>query len=209
MTPPTRVVTISASYGAGGSVVGPMVAQRLGLPFVDRAIPASVAARLDVPLEDALSHDERAASGFWRALSTVALAGPMPDTAGALHEDTANRFQAQTEAVIREVADHTGGVVLGRAAAIVLGARSDVLRVRLDGPVEDRIRQAVRMGEPDEATAGDHVRAFDRAWDGYVKRFYRTDATDPRHYDLVINSTSLKLEVCAELIALAAISGRR
>ena len=33
-----RVVTISAGYGAGGAAVGPMLAERLGLPFADRLI---------------------------------------------------------------------------------------------------------------------------------------------------------------------------
>jgi hypothetical protein len=32
-------VTIAATYGSGGSAIGPAVAERLGLPFVERAIP--------------------------------------------------------------------------------------------------------------------------------------------------------------------------
>jgi hypothetical protein len=32
-------VTIAATHGYGGSVIGPAVAERLGLPFVERAIP--------------------------------------------------------------------------------------------------------------------------------------------------------------------------
>ena len=45
------LVTLSATYGAGGSVVGPELAQRLGVHFVDRLIPSEVAARLAVPLD--------------------------------------------------------------------------------------------------------------------------------------------------------------
>ena len=33
------VVTVSALYGAGGSVVGPRVAEELDVPFLDRQIP--------------------------------------------------------------------------------------------------------------------------------------------------------------------------
>ena len=47
------VITLTASYGAGGSVVGPAVARRLGLPFLDRAISAAVATELDVTVEEA------------------------------------------------------------------------------------------------------------------------------------------------------------
>ena len=56
------VVTISASYGAGGAYVGPQLAERLGVPFVDRAIPTEVAQRLAVPLTEAIHHDESAGS---------------------------------------------------------------------------------------------------------------------------------------------------
>ena len=46
------IVTISASYGAGGPEVGPAVAERLGLDFHDRAIPVRVAGRLGVSTDD-------------------------------------------------------------------------------------------------------------------------------------------------------------
>ena len=43
------VVTLAALYGAGGSVVGPQVAQRLGVPFLDRGISQAVAFRAGLP----------------------------------------------------------------------------------------------------------------------------------------------------------------
>jgi len=39
--------------------VGPKLAQRLGVPFVDRAIPFAVSEPLDVDVETAEEHDER------------------------------------------------------------------------------------------------------------------------------------------------------
>ncbi len=54
-----RVVTISASFGSGGSIVGPAVAEKLGLPFLDRALPVAVSRTVDSTLEDAFAHDER------------------------------------------------------------------------------------------------------------------------------------------------------
>ena len=58
--PGPLVVALSASYGAKGGLVGSILAQRLGLPFLDRAIPAAVAAELAVPLDEALAHDDQA-----------------------------------------------------------------------------------------------------------------------------------------------------
>ena len=47
---PMTVVTLSASYGAGGSQVGPRLADRLGVAFIDRVIPTTVAGKLWRPL---------------------------------------------------------------------------------------------------------------------------------------------------------------
>ena len=43
------LVALSASYGAGGSVIGSALAEPLGVPFIDRAIPLAVADHLHVP----------------------------------------------------------------------------------------------------------------------------------------------------------------
>ena len=44
--------------GRGGSAIGPLVAEQLGVPFLDRAIPVAVAERLDVSERDACERDE-------------------------------------------------------------------------------------------------------------------------------------------------------
>jgi len=203
-----RVITISASYGAGGSIVGPQVAERLGLPFLDRAIPNRVAESLSVPVEDALSRDERVQSRFWAGLALaggVGLPGEM--TGPLLVAEPDGRFQEQTEAVIRQAAETTGGVILGRAGAVVLGARPDTLRVRLDGPKDRRLAQAVLLGDIDQATAQQRQRDLDRAWAAYWRRFYRADVADVSHYDLVFDATAFTLESCVELIVAAARAG--
>jgi len=88
-----RVVTISASFGSGGSLIGPAVAERLAIPFVDRAIPAAVAESLEVPLDRALAHDQQLPSGIVRVLSRMASAvipigvAPMTPPEGTDHED--------------------------------------------------------------------------------------------------------------------------
>jgi Cytidylate kinase-like family len=45
------VVTLAALYGAGGTVVGPKVAERLGVRYLDRQIPEEVAKLGDLPEE--------------------------------------------------------------------------------------------------------------------------------------------------------------
>ncbi len=145
-----RVVTISASYGAGGSIIGPAVAERLQVPFLDRAIPAAVAHSLAVPVRRALAHDNRADTGLGRLISKMAAAvvpmGAMPAMSAEQAEDE-DLFRTTTEQVIRGLAGGEGGVVLGRAGAIVLAGHPSALHVRLDGPRQARLARALANDE--------------------------------------------------------------
>ncbi len=193
------VVTISASYGAGGNWVAPEVAKRLGYRFMDRGIPAQVAERLGVSVEHAEVHDQAAAPRFTRLLARL------PNTSGVLvPEATIETFCRETERLLLEAAESADVVVLGRAAALVLRDRPGALHVRLDGPEQARVAQAIRLQDIDEHTAKRRQRNLDRLQVDYVKHFYRADPRDPRHYHVLLNSTALPLETCAEVIASAA-----
>jgi cytidylate kinase len=207
----SRIITISASFGAGGAIVGPAVADRAGLPFLDRAIPVAVAETLAVPLGEALEHDERRPSALERIMASMAGAGtplgaaPAIDASIAVGEDD---FRAATERVIRDLADRSGGVILGRAGAIVLRGHAGALHVRLDGPREARIARVMDRQHLDRDAATRRVDETDRAWESYVKFFYKINPRDPKLYHLMIDSTALTLETVTDLIVAAA-DGRK
>jgi cytidylate kinase len=199
------VVTLSASYGAGGSQVGPRLADRLGVAFIDRVIPTTVAERLAVPLDDALAHDDAVRSVLERMLMRFAPAAQAFSGAAAPPDLVDDRsFLRATEEVIRERCAAGSGVILGRAAAVVLRDKPGALHVRLDGPTERRLAQAMELEGVDRATAERHMRETDRAREAYVQQFYGLDARDAALYHLVVDSTALALDACVELIALAA-----
>jgi cytidylate kinase len=85
----------------------------------------------------------------------------------------------------------------------VLGDRRDVLCVRLDGPVEARIAQAMAQGA-DEASARKDQRAVDRARDAYARVFFNVRQDDQRLYHLVLDSTALSIDASVDIILRAA-----
>ena len=199
------IVTVSASYGAGGPEVAPAVAERLGLAFHDRAIPARVAGRLGVSQDDAEANDERVLRGLWRLVASL---GAMPDPVGGVvplpAQPDERAYREQTERVLHEIADGAGGVVLGRAGAMVLRDRPDALHVRLDGPPEARLRAAVlRYGRP-EGEIRQEMQANDRTREAYVRHFYRCDPAAARHYHVVVDGTALPLETVVDVVVTAA-----
>jgi hypothetical protein len=179
------------------------VAQRLGVEFLDRAIPTRVADRLGVPLDDALAHDESLGDAIGRLVSTFAL---LPELAGAMVQAgylAGEDYRRETERLIKE---HTegGAVILGRAGAVILRDHPDALHVRLDGPPERRIAQAIEIEGLSPQDAERLRKDGDRAREAYVRHFYGCDPKDPSLYHLVIDSTALSKETVVEVIAAAA-----
>ena len=197
------LVTISAAYGAGGSRIGPALARKLGVEFLDRAIPTAVADRLHVSLDNALAHDESLGDTIGRLASAFAL---LPELAGAAAQAgyyAGEDYRRETERLIREHIEG-GAVILGRAGAVILRDEPDALHVRLDGPAERRVANAMQLEDLERADAERLRKSGDRAREAYVKHFYGCDARDPALYHLVIDSTSLSASTVVDVIAAAA-----
>lgn len=196
-------ITIAATYGAGGSIIGPTVAERLGLPFVDRAIPTAIVAQIHEPLVSALADDSTAGSRVGRVfnnvLSSAGLFAGVPFDAEQL--GVAPEV-ARTEVAIRALADSGGAVILGRAAVFVLKERTDVFHVRLDGDVEARRRAAMQHEHCDYKAATKMQHDTDQARRAYIAHFYPRHGSwdDPRHYHMVLDCAALSPGACVDLI---------
>src|SRR3954452_19258068 len=196
------LVTVSASYGAGGSEVAPALAERLGVRFVDRVVSPETAHRLAQADNAGL---------FWRLVRSISPAGGL--TAGSIHAERElnDRLtdRESLEGMLREVADGGDAVILGRAAALALRDDPRALHVRLDGPREARVLRAMEIQTIDEATARQRLAETDRARERFVRDIYGLDPSDPGLYALVLDGTVFDTASCVEVIAAAALAHRR
>ena len=212
MTDVAPVVTLAALFGAGGHVVGPRVAERLGVPFLDRGILAGVAEQMHVPEQAVAEYDSESPkeprSGLRRYFEGL---GRVTTADGSPVSDQANeeaRYRSETEEFLAR-ATEAGGVVLGRGGVVALGAVPGVLHVLLGGPREARVQQGMRLHELDQRTAQRLMDVTDRARRGYVRRMYGVDPEDSDLFHLRIDSTAIDLDTCVELIVAAAAARTR
>ena len=204
-----KIVTVSAAYGAGGAIVGPRLAERLGVPFLDRAIPSEVAQRLAIPENESQARDESLGGLLSRValrLAPIGLAFGAESAPDVIDEDA---YRRTTETIIREHAANGELVVLGRAGALVLRNDPRALHVRLDGPPERRLEQAIRLGAGERDEVEQRLQETDRAREAYVRHFYHHDPRDPHLYHLTIDSTAIALETVVDLIERAVLNRAR
>jgi cytidylate kinase len=195
-----RLVTVSASYGAGGSVVAPALAKRLGVPFLQRATTSTGGSSGPEPCFERMEPQEAELTPAHRLLASLTHAmpsGPTQSPPPTRHQDESLRRLCEDG--IRRMAADGAGVILGRGAAVVLG-KDRGFHVRLDGPPGLRLVQGTAIEGVSTEEGRRHMAAADRARDAYVRRLYRADPTDPRHYHLVIDSTAIPLDSVTEMI---------
>ena len=201
----TRVVTISATYGAGGSIVAPQLAERLQLPFYDR-LTHGPETRSPERIQERLTEEERSEAPPGRLVASLshlsgALGIPVP---GAGDLDPNSELRRSVEESVWRVAGSGGGVILGRGAAAVLDAHPTTFHVRLDGPVERRVEQGSRLEGVDHDVALAHQQDTDKARTRFVQRLFERDPADPRLYHLLVDSTAVALPDVVDLVGSAA-----
>ncbi|MBV8303151.1 MAG: cytidylate kinase-like family protein [Acidimicrobiia bacterium] len=207
-----RVVTISAGYGAGGAAVGPMLAERLGLPFADRLIePGGLGRPGGVPSGPVAGEgvtdaelDEEPRSALVRSMALLSPTWNLP-TAPEEPEDVPERMRELVEDSLRALVEGGGAVILGRGAAACIGRKRPwAFHVRLDGPVARRARRGALWEGIDTEAAMTRLEETDTARARYTQRLFGRDPADPSLYHLVLDSTVLTIEACVDVLAVAA-----
>jgi uncharacterized protein len=199
-----RVVCISHATGARGDDVGRLVAERLGFLYVDDEIVASAAARGGISPAEVADAERRKplVSRILEALAEGSEAGSSALVHGVKSEDV--------QALIRETIERTAGrgnaVIVAHAASYVVEPGDAALRVLVTASPSTRAGRLAAAGELDPAKAGRAVRDSDAGRRDYLKRFYNIDEELPIHYDLVVNTDALSVELAAELVTRAASS---
>jgi cytidylate kinase len=127
--------------------------------------------------------------------------GPTQSPLSTHYQD--HHLRDHGEAGIHRVLAVGGGVILGRATAVVLG-KDRGFHVRLDGPAGRRVVQGAAIEGISEEEARTRLRAADRARNAYVRRLYRRDPGDPALYHLAIDSTAIPLDTVIDLVLAAA-----
>ena len=205
------VITISRRFGSGGDEIAGRVCELLGYRSFDKALMAEVAAEMGLAAEDIvdLSEDIHEARGFLKRLFSASrritqLEAIPEDRPGSVIEVVNKLDEGQSIALIQTIVQvaHTEGnvVIVGRGGQAILKNKPDVLHVRVEAPLDNRVQRLAGRANYSLGGAQDAAIKHDRASADYLKRFYNIDWSDPLLYDLVLNTGRLTIEAAAQLV---------
>jgi cytidylate kinase len=192
----TPVVTLFETYGSGAGQIGPRVAKALGIPFHAQAFSSDELERAmtERESEGVLSHVFGAMGSSYAGLEGPGVAAAQQDNYELVMENTR---------VVTEAA-RQGGVITGRNGALILADWPGALHVLLDGPLQQRIERAAKDSGIDVARAAKRQKREDQTRADMSIQLYGWDPREPTRYDLMVNTGSMGLDMCVEVIVQAA-----
>ena len=189
------LVTISASYGCGGSRIAPALAERLGVPFLGRPPAPDLDPEVEEPSGRLLSRLASLALA-WGTPGGMELDELLPDSTGR-ERDRARDPRARRRRQGRHPRPRRRGDPARRRAGAARPAR------RAEGGAG---AQAMVIESLDHEAAERRLARVDRFRRAYVETFYGVDLREAGICHLIIDSTAIPLDDCVELIAAAAMS---
>ena len=189
-------VWISRESGSGSDIIARQVAARLNWTIYNEEFIEIISRRMKISPEMVRTLDELAPGMIQDWLL------PLREQHYAPQE---NYFE-HLEHLIQEIGRLGEAVIVGRGAGFILPEES-TLRVRLIAPLPNRAgRLADRMGVSIR-TARRAARDLDRRRKQFDWALYRKDSDDPHHFHMTLDTTSLGIALCVDLITLAIVRG--
>ncbi len=186
------VVTISRECGAMGTQIGELLATRLGFDLYDRELVEEVAkcAKVRKVLVELVDDRVQDMISTWIAEQFGG------DTLSP------SDYLVNLSRVMMSLGNLGRAVIVGRGAHFILDPEW-TLRIRAFAPLELRIARMAEAKKITEAEATDIVGRKDRERQTFCRKQFNKDIHDPAHYDLLFNTGTLPIEMCAEAAYLA------
>lgn len=190
------VVTLFESYGSGAGYIGPKVAEALGLPYHAQAFSSE-----EIEEDERRRENESVLSRVFGAMAGTSYGGlDVGDVVGGQRD--AYELTLENNRIVQESAA-AGGVIVGRNGALILADRPAALHVRLDGPLQQRIARAAKEHGISVERAAKRQKREDQVRAEMSIDLYGWDPRLDERYDLVLNTGTLDLDSCVEIIVYA------
>lgn len=193
------VIAITRTCGSGATSIGKILAKNLGVELYDRNILRLASDDSGISEElFARADEDQKQSLLFRASQKVYTGGLIPPEKEDFTSNN-NLFNYQAK-VLRELADQSNYVVIGRAADYVLRDKPGLVRVYIYASREKCIEKEMRRQKIDWKSADRFIAKTDKYRRDYYRYFTGQEWEQMQNYDLCINTTQMSYEQAAKAI---------
>ena len=193
-----QIITIGREFGSGGRELGKRLSELLGYAYYDKEIINEIAKRTQLA-ESYVQHIVEKGNAIYFPITigrTLHPATTVNDLAATVYTEQAN--------VLREMAERSDCIIVGRCADYILRELRP-LRLFVYADMDARIERCKQKAEESEGLNDKQLKKKIRSIDKERALYYRyyTGRTwgDHANYDLCVNTSSVSVKECAEMLA--------
>ncbi len=189
------VITINRELGSGGKTVAKKLAEKLGVPFYDKAHLQSMEDKEglnDEKIESLKSKKRTWWPDFKKIVEldggfAVSIYDNLPNYPVKDKNDTDQKFRTEQE-ILKGIVDAESCVVAGRCSFVTFKDHPNHLHIWIQSPLDCRVERVMKKkGIASKAEAEKFVKEVDQLCEDYVKRHTGASRYDTGNYDLVIS----------------------
>lgn len=192
-----NIVTIEREYASGGTEIGKLLSKKLDIPAYGNEILEYLAKKLGVSPENLEDHEETKTNSLLYSLYLIAKAY-RGENVELSNTDKVNFAEQE---IIKELGKEGKCILIGRAANWTLRERDDVLNVFITADKKYRRRRAIKTYGIEEDSAEAVINKFDKRRSSFYRDLTGMNWSEKEGYHMVLNSSKLGLESCADIIA--------
>ena len=183
------VISVGCEYASGGTQVGKLLSEKLGIEYFDREFIDQIIERVGV------SQHVLNLADAGKGLSST-----NPGGWSLKYADLTDRLVYIQKEVVKKLAARTSCVIIGRCADYILKDRSDVLNVFIYAPMEARIRNVRQAVGCTREEAEKLIEENDRMYHARYKQITGTYRGDRHNRDILIDAELLGVERTADYL---------
>lgn len=190
------IITIERQYGSGGSIIGKLVAEKLGINCYNRQILEMTAKRCGISPETLESAEENVPTSFlYSLLLSSSSVCPTEDNL-----PLSDKVFLMESRIITEISEQEESFVLvGRCGNYILEEKG-CFSVYIYAPEDYRIKRAIEEYGINTRKAENIMKKADKRRETFFNVNTGRSWQDKDIYSLCLNSSELGDELCAEII---------
>ena len=201
------VVTINRELGSGGRAVGQKLAERLGVPFYDKAVIKALQEKFALNADE-IERLKAKKSNWWtdfqqmlvptfdtvRVAPHYALPCSLPDSVV-----TEDMYHTETQ-ILQGIAEEGSCVIAGRSAFHIFRHHPNHLNILILASLDYRTEHLMARKGIGRQEALDIIQTVDKGREQYINKHTGTSRYDARNYQLVVSMDGHTEEQVLDLI---------
>lgn len=193
---PPLVISIGCEYASGGTTIGKLLSEKLGMEYFDRDFIDRIIERVGISqhvldLADAGAAVKGIATGSSSAHGKLGVIKYMNLT---------ERLVFIQKQVVKKLADRCSCVIIGRCADYILRDRGNVLNVFIYAPLEARIKNTMEQVGCDREAAKKLIEENDAMYHARYQQITGTFRGDRHNRHILLDSSLLGVEGSADYL---------